>query len=80
MTFNIIAGKYKAMSLLNAIQHIQTLKGPNYFDGGHLGFCCLAEIAYIAYFPKNLHLKLNQSSKIESEKVIMDSTGFATTN
>ena len=56
-----------------------------YFGGGHLGFCSLAELAhiftrwYIAYFFKNLFLNQNQSSKIESEKVVTDSIGFAST-
>ena len=56
-----------------------------YFRGGHLRFCSLAELAHIftrwciAYFFKNLPLKPNQSSKIDSEKVVTDSIGFAST-
>ena len=56
-----------------------------YFGGGHLGFCSLAELAHIftrwciAYFFKNFFLNQNQSSKIESEKVVTDSIGFAST-
>ena len=56
-----------------------------YFGGGHLGFCSLAELAHIftrwciTYFFKNFFLNQNQSSKIESEKVVKDSIGFAST-
>ena len=54
--------------------------------GGHLGFFSLAELAHIftrsciAYFVKNFFLNQNQFSKIESEKVVTDSIGFASTN
>ena len=77
----------------NIFRHLQTLNsidmymngGFDIFDSGHLAFCCLLELANIftrctfIYVFNNLHLTWNQSPKIESEKVVTYSIGFAFT-